>query len=112
MAGLSALPSAPVAVVVTHGGTSGRLVERLLGLGPAQRRLFGPLGNCSWSELQEQSGSWRLMRHNVAAPRTSTADGNGAARRTVPAGQDVPVRAGANPEEGGAGPLGDADAVV
>ena len=33
-----------------------------------QRRLFGPLGNCAWSELQEQSGAWRLMRHNVAAP--------------------------------------------
>jgi glucosyl-3-phosphoglycerate phosphatase len=112
LAALSELRPAPVAVVVTHGGTSGRLVERLLGLGPGQRRLFGPLGNCSWSELQEQSGAWRLMRHNVAAPKDSSADGDGAARRTAPAGQDVPVRAGAKPEEGGVGPLGDADAVV
>ncbi len=112
LAAVAALPPAPVAVVVTHGGTSGRLVERLLGLGPAQRRLFGPLRNCSWSELQEQSGSWRLMQHNVAAPKTSAPDGNGASRRPGEAGQDAPVPAGANPEEGGAGPLADADAVV
>ncbi|RBY78529.1 histidine phosphatase family protein [Blastococcus sp. TF02-09] len=112
LAALRDLPPARVAVVVTHGGTSGRLVERLLGLGPGQRRMFGPLGNCSWSELQEQSGSWRLMRHNVAAPKTSVVDGDGAARRAAAAGQDLPVRAGANPEEGGAGPVGDADAVV
>ena len=112
LAALRDLPPARVAVVVTHGGTSGRLVERLLGLGSGQRRMFGPLGNCSWSELQEQSGSWRLMRHNVAAPKASVADGVGAARRTAAAGQDLPVRAGANPQEGGAGPVGDADAVV
>jgi probable phosphoglycerate mutase len=113
LAAVAALPPAPVAVVVTHGGTSGRLVERLLGLGPGQRRLFGPLGNCSWSELQEQSGAWRLIRHNVAGPKVSPrdGDGDGAARRRAVAGQDVPVRAGANPDEGGAGPLGDADAV-
>jgi probable phosphoglycerate mutase len=112
MAAVAALPPASVAVVVTHGGTSGRLIERLLGLGPEQRRLFGPLGNCSWSELQEQSGAWRLMRHNVAAPKTSTPDGDGAARCPAAAGHDVLVRAGANAEEGGAGPLSDADAVV
>lgn len=99
LAALADLPPAPVAVVVTHGGTSGRLIERLLGLGRDQRRLFGPLGNCAWSELVEQSG-WRLMRHNVAG---------------TPA-PPVPVegvqRSGASPEEGGAGPIGDADAVV
>jgi broad specificity phosphatase PhoE len=108
LAAVADLPSAPVAVVVTHGGTSGRLIERLLGLGPEQRRVFGPLGNCAWSELQEQSGSWRLMRHNTGVPKAAAPAGNGAA----PGGRDATVRAGANPEEGGAGPLSDADAAV
>ncbi len=93
LAALADLPSAPVAVVVTHGGTSGRLVERLLGLGPEQRRLFGPLHNCAWSELHEQSGAWRLMRHNASAP-------------------PVVARAVVDPGEDAAGALGDADAVV
>lgn len=109
------LPPAPVAVLVTHGGTSGRLIERLLGLGPEQRRVFGPLGNCAWSELQEQSGAWRLMRHNVGTPaRAVTAPGNGngdAADASARAHAGAPVAAGASPEEGGAGPIGDADAV-
>lgn len=107
LAAVADLPAAPVAVVVTHGGTSGRLIERLLGLRPEQRRLFGPLGNCAWSELQEQSGAWRLMRHNVSAPGNAAApEGAGHAR------PDVAAPAGGSPEEGGAGPTGDADAVV
>ncbi|WP_231486463.1 histidine phosphatase family protein [Candidatus Blastococcus massiliensis] len=101
LAALADLPPAPVAVVVTHGGTSGRLIERLLGLGREQRRVFGPLANCAWSELVEQSGSWRLMKHNVSATRVATAPGDGAV-----------VRSGASPEEGGSGPIGDADAVA
>ena len=59
------LPPAPVAVVVTHGGTAGRLLERLLGLGPDHHRLLGGLDNCAWSEVVVQSGRWRLLRHNV-----------------------------------------------
>ena len=51
LAALVDLPEASVAVVVTHGGTAGRLMERLLGLGPDHRRVFGPLDNCAWSEL-------------------------------------------------------------
>ncbi len=98
LAALAELPPAPVAVVVTHGGTSGRLIERLLGLGSGQRRVFGPLGNCAWSELQEQSGSWRLMRHNVTAPDLAgTREGSSA-------------RPGA--EAGGPGPTEDAEAAV
>ena len=61
------LPSAPVAVVVTHGGTAGRLLERLLGLGPDHRRVLGGLENCAWSEVVEQGGRWRLLRHNIRA---------------------------------------------
>lgn len=113
LAAVADLPPAPVAVVVTHGGTSGRLIERLLGLHPDQRRLFGPLGNCAWSELQEQSGTWRLMRHNATGPRADAPAGNGPAREGVgrPA-TGAPAPAGASPEEGGAGTIGDADAVV
>ena len=59
------LPSAPVAVVVTHGGTAGRLLERLLGLGADHHRLLGGLENCAWSEVVVQGGRWRLLRHNI-----------------------------------------------
>lgn len=98
VAALQDLPAAGVAVVVTHGGTAGRLVERLLGLGPEQRRVFGPLGNCAWSELGLQGGRWRLMRHNVSVPE-------------LPVEGAVGGRpdAGASPEEGA--PPEDADAV-
>ena len=51
VAALADLPAAGVAVVVTHGGTAGRLMERLLGIDPDHRRVLGPLGNCAWSEL-------------------------------------------------------------
>ena len=67
VAALVDLPEASVAVVVTHGGTAGRLLERLLGLGPEHRRAFGPLANCAWSELAAQAGRWRVLRHNVSA---------------------------------------------
>jgi probable phosphoglycerate mutase len=67
LAALGDLPEASVAVVVTHGGTAGRLLERLLGLGPEHRRTFGPLANCAWSEVAAQAGRWRLLRHNVSA---------------------------------------------
>ena len=70
LAAVADLPPAGVAVLVTHGGTAGRLVEALLGLGPVHRRVFGPLGNCHWSELSFQASGWRLMRHNLAAPAT------------------------------------------
>jgi probable phosphoglycerate mutase len=67
LAALVDLPPARVAVVVTHGGTAGRLVERLLGIGPDHRRVFGALGNCAWSELSLQGERWRLIRHNSSA---------------------------------------------
>jgi probable phosphoglycerate mutase len=64
LAALAELPPQPVAVVVTHGGTAGRLMERLLELGPPHRRVFGPLANCAWTELAHQGDRWRVMRHN------------------------------------------------
>jgi glucosyl-3-phosphoglycerate phosphatase len=64
VAALADLPPARVAVVVTHGGTAGRLVERLLGIDPDHRRVLGPLGNCAWSELVLSGDHWRLIRHN------------------------------------------------
>jgi glucosyl-3-phosphoglycerate phosphatase len=71
LAALVDLPRQPVAVVVTHGGTAGRLMERLLGLGPQHRRIFGPLANCAWTELAHQGGRWRVMRHNSAVSRAA-----------------------------------------
>jgi glucosyl-3-phosphoglycerate phosphatase len=103
LAALADLPEAAVAVVVTHGGTAGRLIEALLGLDADHRRIFGPLGNCSWSELVRQSGHWRLVRHNVWLPQL--VEGAGPAPR-------VAVRAGASPEEGAPAAESDADAVL
>jgi broad specificity phosphatase PhoE len=100
LAALADLPEAPVAVVVTHGGTAGRLLEALLGLGSDHRRVFGPLGNCSWSELVHQPAGWRVLRHNTWVPRAT----EGAAPRTP--------RAGAAPEEGGPADGSDAEAVL
>jgi broad specificity phosphatase PhoE len=103
LAALADLPEAPVAVVVTHGGTAGRLLEALLGLDADHRRVFGPLGNCSWSEVVRQSGSWRLVRHNAWVPQP--VEGSGPAPRPA-------VHAGASPEEGAPPSGSDADAVL
>lgn len=106
MAALAALPEAPVAVVVTHGGTAGRMLEALLGLGREHRRVFGPLGNCSWSELVHQS-AWRILRHNSWVPQPV----EGGPRRDPTQGPAAP-RAGASPEEGAPAGGADADAVL
>ena len=108
LAALVELPPSPNAVVVTHGGTAARLIEALLGLGSHHRRLFGPLANCSWSELVQRDGRWRLMRHNGFAPRTTPRPDSGAnGHRTL----ETPPDSGAGPEEG-APATGDADAVL
>jgi glucosyl-3-phosphoglycerate phosphatase len=91
LAALAELPAQPVAVVVTHGGTAGRLMERLLGLGPQHRRVFGPLANCAWTELAHQGDRWRVMRHNSSVSRRA----------------DVRDAVIASPS-----PVGDADAVA
>ena len=107
VAALADLPAAGVAVVVTHGGTAGRLMERLLGLGPDHRRILGPLANCAWSELTVQAGHWRLIRHNSGVPQPT--EGQGPAVPPAAAGRPD---AGASPEEGASADIGDADAVL
>ncbi len=92
LAALVDLPPDPVAVVVTHGGTAGRLVERLLELGPEHRRVFGPLANCAWTELAHQGSRWRVIRHNSWVSRA-----------------DAPSDAESTARPG---PVGDADAVA
>jgi broad specificity phosphatase PhoE len=97
------LPAAAgVAVVVTHGGTAGRLIERLLDVGPEHRRVFGPLGNCAWSELAAQGGRWRLLRHNssVLSQPVGRVEGVGPGPDASAAPDDAPP------------PPGDADAVL
>jgi probable phosphoglycerate mutase len=111
LAALADLPAAAVAVVVTHGGTAGRLIEALLGLGDGHRRLFAPLGNCAWSELTWHGERWRLVRHNSwVAPPAAVAVGRaeGSRRAAVPT-EAVPP---ATSEEPTGTPEGDADAVV
>jgi glucosyl-3-phosphoglycerate phosphatase len=89
---LTDVPPAGVAVVVTHGGTAGRLIERLLGLDADHRRVFGPLANCAWSELVEQSGRWRVVRHNMAVlPRPEGLPG-ASAGSTTPEAAPPPVQ--------------------
>ncbi|MGY1603065.1 histidine phosphatase family protein [Geodermatophilus sp. SYSU D00815] len=101
LAALADLPEAAVAVVVTHGGTAGRVLEALLGLGPEHRRVFGPLGNCAWSEVRYQEPRWRLLRHNSWVP--AGVEGVGPVPGTG-------TRAGATPEEAAPPAAGDADA--
>jgi probable phosphoglycerate mutase len=111
LAALVDLPAAATAVVVTHGGTAGRLLERLLELGSGHRRVFGPLGNCAWSDLVVQGARWRLLRHNSAVLQLPEAWADGAPPPAAPL-RSVPSipDAGASPEEGG--PATDADAVL
>jgi broad specificity phosphatase PhoE len=99
---LADLPPAGVAVVVTHGGTAGRLIERLLDLDSEHRRVFGPLGNCAWSELVVQGSRWRLLRHNssVLLQPVGPVEGVGPG----PTGTVTP--------EDSSPPPGDADAVL
>ncbi len=104
LAALADLPAAAVAVVVTHGGTSGRLLERLLGLGADHRRVFGPLGNCAWSELVRQGDRWRLLRHNVAVQHRPGGRVEGFGPAPV-------ADASASPDGAAPPPAGDADAV-
>jgi broad specificity phosphatase PhoE len=112
LAALADLPPASVAVVVTHGGTAGRLVEHLLGLGPEHRRVLAPLANCGWSELTVQGTRWRLLRHNSTVLQLPDGHAEGAAAapslRVVPS----PPGAGDVPDRVAAPSAGDADAVV
>ena len=112
LAALADLPEAPVAVIVTHGGTAGRLMERLLDLGPDHRRVFGALGNCAWSELVAQGGRWRLIRHNTSVLQlpevaAEAVPAPGPVLRVVPS----PAEDGATPEDAPP-PASDADAVL
>lgn len=120
-AAVADLPAGSVAVVVTHGGTGGRLIESLLELGPEHRRVFGPLGNCHWTELAFQATRWRVLRHNSAAPdapgsgstyRRSGSDPmptDGGMPQSADASAVLPA-AGASPEEAAPTPPEDADA--
>jgi glucosyl-3-phosphoglycerate phosphatase len=114
LAAVADLPAAGTAVLVTHGGTAGRLVEALLGLGVDHRRVFGPLGNCNWSELSFQAARWRLMRHNGTVPQPTgervVASSDGAHRRSGADSGDALPRPGAHPDEAPAAVPQDADA--
>jgi broad specificity phosphatase PhoE len=112
LAALVDLGPAATVVVVSHGGTAGRLSEHLLGLSPDHRRLLGPLGNCAWSELVSHEARWRLMRHNVSAvqpseDRVQGTPGTGTALQRQAASAESAAANGGRPP-----PAEDADAVV
>jgi broad specificity phosphatase PhoE len=107
---LADLPAARVAVVVTHGGTAGRLMERLLGLDPDHRRVLGALGNCAWSELALSGDRWRLVRHNSSVPQLPAAVTDGAVLPS-PGLRAVPAPSDGNGAEADATPVTDADAL-
>jgi glucosyl-3-phosphoglycerate phosphatase len=107
VAALADLPPARVAVVVTHGGTAGRLLERLLCIDTDHRRVLGPLGNCAWSELSLQGDRWRLIRHNSSALPLPAGAADGAAHRS-PASRALPAAA---PGVDDGTPMTDADAL-
>ncbi|WP_034508116.1 histidine phosphatase family protein [Blastococcus sp. URHD0036] len=88
---VSDLPPARTAVLVTHGGTSGRLLEALLDLGPEHLRVFGPLANCAWSEIVPLGSRWRVLRHNWAPLGGLPAQRPGTAREGLarPAPEDA-----------------------
>jgi probable phosphoglycerate mutase len=109
VAALADLPPARAAVVVTHGGTAGRLMERLLRIDPDHRRVLGPLGNCGWSELSFQGDRWRLIRHNSSPLPLPATAADGAAGG--PALQAVPGRPDEAPGVDDAAPMTDADAL-
>lgn len=60
------LPSAGVAVIITHSATAMALCATLLGL-PQEPHVLGPLANCHWTELQCDT-RWQLRAHNVGPP--------------------------------------------
>jgi probable phosphoglycerate mutase len=104
LAAVGDLPDAEAAVVVTHGGTGLRLIEALLGLGQGARRVLGSLDNCSWSELVQQGGRWRLLRHNQSADLPGSGPVEGGSPGVSP---------GAAASDGGReAPAGDADVVL
>ena len=72
LAALQTLPVVPLTVIVTHSATAMSLTNALLGI-PVSVRPLGPLANCHWTELYDDSGDagtprWRLRGHNLGAP--------------------------------------------
>ncbi|SKA29772.1 probable phosphoglycerate mutase [Marinactinospora thermotolerans DSM 45154] len=66
--GLDRVPADGLLVVVSHGAALRAGINRLLGLPAAHQEVLGPLGNCSWSVLEEmRSGGWRLLEHNAGS---------------------------------------------
>jgi broad specificity phosphatase PhoE len=67
----AALPTVATTVIVTHSATAMALTNSLLGI-PQELHPLGPLANCHWSELaNETEGSgWRLRGHNLGVPGT------------------------------------------
>jgi probable phosphoglycerate mutase len=91
-------------------------LEALLELSPDHRRVFGPLGNCAWSEVARQSGRWRLVRHNswiapLSDEAAAAASAGGLRAVPTPTGNGAAAAVPVPPDERTATSEGDADAV-
>ena len=73
-------------LVVSHGGTIRAMLNALLEI-PRERwrSLFGPMGNCRWSELQRRRDAWQLVTHNTG-PDLVPDDSRTTTRDTEPSG--------------------------
>ncbi|WP_375474520.1 histidine phosphatase family protein [uncultured Jatrophihabitans sp.] len=72
LAAFAQLPSAQLALLVTHSATAMALTNGLLGI-PQSAHPLGPLANCHWTELiaEQHEGDeprWRLRGHNLGVP--------------------------------------------
>lgn len=64
-------------IVVSHGGTLGLLIAKLIDAGPASAKNFR-IGNCSVSELlRRDDGSWTLFRLNDCSHLEKSDEGLG-----------------------------------
>lgn len=77
-------------LVVSHGGTIRALLNALLQV-PQQRwrSMFGPLGNCRWSELRRRGDGWQLVTHNTG-PDLVPDDSGATTRDTEPSAPEAP----------------------
>ena len=76
-------------LVISHGGTIRALLNALLDV-PRERwrTMFGPLGNCRWSELCRRGAGWQLVTHNTG-PDLVPDDSLATTRDTEPSNDDV-----------------------
>ena len=95
------------AVVVTHGGTAGRLWSGCSGSAPTTAASSGRWATAPGASSPYQGARWRLMRHNASALPGAGRGGRGPPATPLP---PCPARRGRRADD--AAPTTDADAVL